>query len=83
MVPLLGLTLRLLLKPVEEGDYCIWDADDGVWRFIGSVGGGSGTLTGVDATLPLSVNTDNPEVPVVESREATQHIIWSRSTSCY
>ena len=59
-------------KAVLEGDYCIWDADDGVWRFIGSVGGGSGTLTGIDATLPLSINDDDPEVPVVESREATE-----------
>ena len=25
-------------KAVLEGDYCIWDADDGVWRFIGSIG---------------------------------------------
>ena len=25
-------------KEVAVGDYCIWDADDGVWRFIGNVG---------------------------------------------
>ena len=42
-------------KAVQEGDYCIWDADDGVWRFIGSVGGGTGGVTSVDATLPLGM----------------------------
>ena len=23
-------------KAVEAGEYCIWDSDDGVWRFAGS-----------------------------------------------
>ena len=41
-------------KAVLEGDYCIWDADDGVWRFIGSVGGGGGAVDSVDANTPLS-----------------------------
>ena len=60
-------------KPVLEGDYCIWDADDGVWRFIGSVaGGGGGAVDSVDATFPLTMNGGDTEGDVVvESTEAT------------
>ena len=42
-------------KAVLVGDYCIWDADDGVWRFIGGVGGGGGAVDSVDANTPLSM----------------------------
>ena len=60
-------------KAVEEGDYCIWDADDGVWRFIGSVGGGGGAVSSVDATAPLLMNGGATEGDVVvESREASE-----------
>ena len=60
-------------KAVGVGDYCIWDADDGVWRFIGSVGGGSGDVSSVDATLPLSMfgSATTGDV-IVESREASK-----------
>ena len=60
-------------KAVLEGDYCIWDADDGVWRFIGSVGGGTGGVTSVDATEPLIMDgSATTGDVVVESREATE-----------
>ena len=59
-------------KAVVVGDYCIWDADDGVWRFTGGVGGGTAPITSVDANLPLSmVGGDTEGDVVIESREAT------------
>ena len=59
-------------KAVLEGDYCIWDADDGVWRFIGSVGSGGGAVDSVDATFPLTMSGGDTEGDVVvESTEAT------------
>ena len=45
-------------KPVLEGDYCIWDENDGVWRFLGSIGGGGGAVDSVDANTPLSMVGD-------------------------
>ena len=59
-------------KAVEEGDFCIWDADDGVWRFTGGVGGGTAPVTSVDATAPLTMSGGATEGDVVvESTEAT------------
>ena len=59
-------------KAVVVGDYCIWDADDGVWRFSGGVGGGTAPVTSVDANLPLlMVNGDTEGDVVVQSRAAT------------
>ena len=59
-------------KAVSVGDYCLWDADDGVWRFIGNIGADGG-VTSVDASAPLSMNGGATEGDVVvESREATE-----------
>ena len=52
-------------KSVEEGDYCIWDANDGVWRFLGSVGGGGGAVTSVDGNSPISVVGNATEGDVI------------------
>lgn len=53
-------------KAVEEGDYCIWDANDGVWRFLGSVGGGGGgAVTSVDGNSPISAVGNATEGDVV------------------
>ena len=52
-------------KAVVVGDYCIWDSDDGVWRFIGGVGGGGGAVDSVDANTPLSMVGDATEGDVV------------------
>ena len=60
-------------KAVAVGDYCIWDAADGVWRFIGALGGGQGLVSSVDASAPLSMNQSATTGDVVvESREASE-----------
>jgi len=59
-------------KAVAVGDYCIWDADDGVWRFIGGVGAAEPPVTSVDANTPLSMVGGATEGDVViTSRAAT------------
>ena len=52
-------------KAVVVGDYCIWDADDGVWRFIGGVGAAEPPVTSVDANTPLSMVNGDTEGDVV------------------
>ena len=59
-------------KAVLVGDFCIWDANDGVWRFTGSLGGNTAPVTSVDATAPLTMSGGATEGDVVvESTEAT------------
>ena len=59
-------------KAVKEGDYCIWDADDGVWRFIGNVGDVEAPVTSVDANDPLfMVDTATTGDVVVDIKKAT------------
>ena len=62
-------------QAVKEGDNVIWDNANGVWRFLGSVGGngGPGNIQSVDANAPLSMFGGNTVGDVVvQSRVATK-----------